>query len=297
MKSISIEVLRFLLQGFTEVRNLGCRAAVCVGWHRVLHDEAFWRAACIRRWPCTAAIPFRDFFKYYRSQIICERENPDRNYDSAKFDEWLLDTYLMIEVRVAEELVSLALPFRDALRHGDARFHCETLGWPVMQLGFGCDEIDEVVWHTRDMVLKTCHLWRASDGRMCLLAKNVRFVPCLGDLEHSASFDLKPARFFAQGEGSHSFGFLYSQSGANAHESVWDVGLTMIVRYRDCYEDEEFALPFASPRKPTLTLEGSFDKRSFIQDRVAPQPSKVPSFMAPFGMCDLFHLTSVLTWR
>lgn len=287
MTSFSFEVLHYLLHNFTEVKAFGSSAAVCAEWRRVLRDEAFWKIACTRRWPSIVAIPIQDFFKYYRSHVISQRDAPDADYDAAKFNEWLQDTYLMIEASVAGKLVSLALPFSDAVRDNEA------LGWQVSQ--FGCDESGDGGFQLGVLFFKTCHLWRASDGRLCLLRKNV--VMMVSGLEHSTTFTLKPVRFFAEPDSFMSLQLRFCDSGVNAHESLMDLGLTIVVSYEEKSDNEHYTLRGASLRKPILTLHGWIDKRSFVHGRVAPQPGRVPAFWGPVGICDLFHMTSILNWR
>ena len=288
-KSLSHEVLRYLLHNFTEVVAFCSSAAVCAEWHRVLHDEAFWKTACAQRWPYIAAIPIQDFFKYYRSHVISQRDEPDLEADAAKFNEWLLDTYLMIDARVAGKSVSLALPFREAIIDNKA------VGWQVSQ--FGYDESGDDAFKLGELVLKTCHLWRASDGRMCLLTKDKVMRVQQEDIEHWCCIRLKPARFFAEAGNSMSLQLHYSESGLNAHESVMHAVVYIAVSYAEISAEGEYTPTGASLQTPILTLQGSFDNCSFVDGQLPSQPQGAPAFFPCVGMCDWFRLTSIMDWK
>ena len=276
-------VLASFLNDFTEVKEFGSVAAVCLEWKQALRNDAFWENACALRWPFIAKLPIQNFFQYYRSHVISQQRQRDNLFDEPKYEEWLADTFLMIEAIRDGQLVSLALHFKDAVGTE------ERLGWQVRELGrdddndAGSDDNDEGS-QLGNIFLKTCHLWRASDGRMCLLAKNVLMEP--EEEGYCTDLNLRPATFWAEPDNSMSFQLHYSISGASEYESKrCEFGLSLHVLYADgMYADPRNA----SLRKPILTICGNVYPDGFAKDWPC---------WPNVGMCELFHMTSVLSWK
>lgn len=282
--SFTPEVLTYFLHGFTEVKEAGSVAAVCQEWRQVLRDDAFWKNACVLRWPSTARVPIQNFFRCYRSQVLSLQSHGDSAYDAVKWKEWCADTYLMIEAVRDGKHMSLALHFMNAVEAYD-----EYICWQVCELG--CDDGHDEGSQLGNLFLKTCHLWRASDGRMCLLAKNLS--EGFNDGDGIIHVDPQPAVFWAEPDNSMSFQLRYSATGATAHRSEpMRFGFRLMVVYDDTV-----------PRGPYPPLKASFSKPVLIicgyvfQDEFPTAIGHNPPSWPIVHMREVFHMTSVLCWK
>lgn len=284
------EVLHYFLHHFIPVFAFPAAAAVCIEWHRMLYSEEYWKIACMRRWPYITTLPLQDFYKFYRSHVISQHTNVETHFNKAHFDEWLVDTYLLLEATVAGRPISLALHFADALRHRDA------IGWQIPELASGIP--DHVLYDLHDTVLLTCRFWRASDGRTCLITKDHVMEKYDLDFEHYAMIPLQPASFLTTPAAYMILQVHRVEYGPAAHESFYDFGLRMEITYTDDnVQDDPHRLFGATPAAPILNLHGWFSERYFQQRWLQPPSSAEIGYWQPVGMSEIYHLTTSLHWH
>ena len=102
---------------------------MCLEWKQALRNDAFWENACALRWPFTAKLPIHNFFQYYRSHVISQQRQRDNLFDEPKYEEWLADTFLMIEA-----IRGFVFDGRD-VKIGDQLEVPEKFGEQMIQLG------------------------------------------------------------------------------------------------------------------------------------------------------------------
>ena len=286
----NVEVLRYFLHNFIPVFAYRSAAVVCTEWHRTLYCDEFWKIACSRRWPYTTSLPLQNFYNFYRSHVFSHYNDMERLTQKAHFDEWLVDTYLLIEATVAGKPVSLALHFAEALRDKDA------IGWQVPELASGTS--DHVSYELPDIVLLTCHLWRASDERTCLMTMDHVMEKYDIDCEHYAMIPLEPPPFLTENNAHMMLQVHRVEYGANAHESFYNFGLRMEITYTDDnVHDDPHRLIGATSASPILNLHGWFSERYYQQRWPQPPASAEIGYWQPVALREIFHLTTCLHWH
>ena len=235
MQSLSHELLQALLHNFVDLADVRSTAAVCTCWRNCLREQAFWQRACLRRWPSTTVMPVQDFSRFFKARSFTERNggHPRPTGFCGASSDFLPDMYLMIEATMAGQAVSLALCFKDAAQSTEpaplARRACRIKDARPHGVG---------LFQNRRLILKNCHLWRASDERMVLIAKDRAVHKSPGAVQ-PATFDIGPVPLWNDHGDCMSICLRYQdqQTGDLAQESLqdalFDVSFSIFSMYAD----------------------------------------------------------------